>query len=41
MARMDPRLEITIHPDQKLTDELVVAIAISARWLGTYLDTGA
>lgn len=41
MAKIDPRLEITIHPDQKLTDELVLAIAISARWLGTYFDTGA
>jgi len=35
------KIEITIHPDEKLTDELVLAIAISAQWLGRYFDTGA
>jgi DivIVA domain-containing protein len=27
---------ITVHPDQKLTDELVLAIAISTTWLDSY-----
>ena len=40
-AGIDKKIEITIHPDQKLTDELVLAIAISARWLGIYFDTGS
>ena len=29
-------VEITVHPDWKLTDELVLAIAISAPWLPQY-----
>lgn len=29
-------VEITVHPDWKLTDELVLAIAISAQWLPYY-----
>jgi hypothetical protein len=29
-------VEITVNPDRKLTDELVLAIAISARWLDPY-----
>jgi hypothetical protein len=28
--------EITVHPDRELTDELVLAIVISAEWLGSY-----
>ena len=28
--------EIAVHPDQKLTDELVLAIAISPPWLVSY-----
>jgi DivIVA domain-containing protein len=35
------KIEIIIHPDQKLTDELTLAIAISARWLYEYFDTSA
>jgi hypothetical protein len=36
-----PKLvEITVHPDWKLTDELVLAIAISAPWLGSYFEKG-
>jgi hypothetical protein len=31
--------EIAIHPDQRLTDELVLAIAISPPWLYHYFDT--
>jgi DivIVA domain-containing protein len=38
---IDQKVEITIHPNQKLTDELVLAIAKSAHWLGKYFDTGA
>jgi hypothetical protein len=30
-------MEITVHPGQTLTDELVAAIAISAPWLSSYL----
>jgi hypothetical protein len=30
--------EITVHPDQRLTDELVLAIAISAEWLESYFS---
>jgi hypothetical protein len=29
-------VEIAVHPDQELTDELVLAMTISARWLGSY-----
>jgi DivIVA domain-containing protein len=31
-------VEIAVHPHQKLTDELVLAIAISAGWLNSYFD---
>ncbi len=40
-AAIDKKIEITIHPDQKLTDELAIAIAISAPWLGQYFDPSA
>jgi DivIVA domain-containing protein len=33
-------VEITVHPDWKLTDELALAIAISAPWLRGYFQTG-
>jgi DivIVA domain-containing protein len=33
-------VEITIHPDRKLTDELILAIAISAPWLSGYFNPG-
>lgn len=29
-------VEITVHPDLELTDELVLAVAVSAPWLRTY-----
>jgi hypothetical protein len=32
-------VEITIHLDRELTDELVLAIAISAPWLRRYFKT--
>jgi hypothetical protein len=32
-------VEITVHPDRELTDELVVAIAISAPWLRGQFNT--
>ena len=31
-------VEITVHPDRELTGELVLAIAISASWLGSYFS---
>jgi hypothetical protein len=33
-------VEIIVHPHWKLTDELVLAIAISAPELGSYFSTG-
>ena len=32
-------VEITVHPDRKLTDELVLAIVISAEWLESYFGS--
>jgi DivIVA domain-containing protein len=32
-------VEITVHPGRKLTDELVLAIAVSAPWLGEYFTS--
>ena len=32
------RIEITVHPGQLLTDDLVLAIAISAPWLSSYFS---
>jgi hypothetical protein len=32
----DAKYEVAIHPDQALTDELLVAVALSARWLSGY-----
>jgi len=31
-------VEIIVHPDRELADDLVLAIALSADWLGTYFD---
>ena len=31
-------IEITVHPGQQLTDELVLALVISAPWLASYFD---
>jgi hypothetical protein len=33
-------VEIAVHPGQPLTDELMVALAISAVWLNRYFDSG-
>ena len=30
--------EIIVHPDHKLTDELALALALSASWLGSYFE---
>jgi len=30
--------EITVHPDQRPTDELALAIALSAPWLYSYFS---
>jgi len=37
-ARTARTVEITIHPGHPLTDELVLAIAISAPWLSSYFS---
>jgi hypothetical protein len=39
-ARAWNAVEITVHPDWKLTVELALAIAIAAPWLGGYLQQG-
>jgi hypothetical protein len=39
VARYRQGVEITLHPDNNLTDELVLAIAISAPWLASYFDS--
>jgi hypothetical protein len=36
--RWQNSVEITVRPDRELTDDLVLAIAISARWLGSYFN---
>jgi DivIVA domain-containing protein len=33
------RVEITVHPDSRLTDELVLAILIAAPWLPKYFES--
>jgi DivIVA domain-containing protein len=33
------QVEITVHPDRELTDELLLAIAISAEWLESYFSS--
>jgi hypothetical protein len=38
-ARTARTAEITVHPGHPLTDELVLAIAISAPWLSSYFST--
>lgn len=40
MSGAPGRVEITVHPDRKLTDELALAIAISAPWVGQYFNPG-
>ena len=37
-GRIGSGIEITVHPHRELTDELVVAIAISAPWLRVYFQ---
>ncbi len=34
------QIEITVHPGQPLTDELLLAIAISASWVSSYFNSG-
>jgi len=36
--RLNHGVEIIVHPGQRLTDELVLAIAISAPWLSSYFE---
>lgn len=40
-GRVRDTVEITVHPDWKLTDELVLVIAISAGWLHPYFAAHA
>ena len=39
--RINGPVEIAVHPDRELTDELALAIAISAPWLGSYFEIPA
>jgi DivIVA domain-containing protein len=32
-------IEITVHPDQQLTDELVLTLAVTARWVSSFFDS--
>jgi hypothetical protein len=38
LAEWAKPVEITVHPDRKLTDELMLAIMESAQWLGSYFS---
>jgi DivIVA domain-containing protein len=38
--RLNNGVEITVNPDRKLTDELKIALAISAPWLSLYFHDG-
>jgi DivIVA domain-containing protein len=38
-TRLWNAIEITVHPGQQLTDELALAITISAPWLSSYFST--
>jgi hypothetical protein len=31
-------IEITVHPDQALTDELILTLSLSARWISTFFE---
>lgn len=37
-ARSWSPVEIIVHPDRKLTDELALTLALSADWLGSYFE---
>jgi hypothetical protein len=32
-------IDITVHPDQRLTDELILTLALTARWVSSYFDS--
>jgi hypothetical protein len=32
-------IHITVHPDQRLTDELILTLALTARWASSYFDS--
>jgi hypothetical protein len=36
-----PTVEIAVHPGQPLTDEMVLALAISPNWLTLYFHRGS
>jgi hypothetical protein len=31
-------MEMCVHPEQKLTDELLAVLALSAEWLSSYFE---
>lgn len=32
-------IEITVHPDQQLTDEVILTLALTARWVGSFFGS--
>jgi len=32
-------IRITIHTDQRLTDELILTLTLTARWVSSYFDS--
>lgn len=32
-------IEITVHPDQRLNDELILTLALTAPWVNSYFDS--
>jgi len=34
-------IDITVHPDQRLTDELILTLALTARWVSSYFNPRA
>jgi DivIVA domain-containing protein len=32
-------IDITVHPDQQLTDELILTLALTARWVSSFFDS--
>lgn len=32
-------IDITVHPDQRVTDELILTLVLTARWVSSYFDS--
>ena len=32
-------IHVTVHPDQRLTDELILTLAFTARWVSSYFNS--